>query len=120
MLGDKIRILKPQNQLHNLPDDCGYFSSGYFGQICKMTSINGRYLAGLLCNILYSTSPSSNEPDDIESGEEEGEVTSSIIQLQKELGTSTREEGELSTQRFSRVKQPEKFFHSALMLYKPW
>ena len=26
----------------------------------------------------------------------------------------------LRTPRFSRVKQPEKLFHSALMLYKPW
>ena len=90
MLGDRIRILKPQpeNQLHNLPDGAVViFQVGISNRYAEWpASLEDICLADFeACYNL--TSLSSNEHTDIESEEEEEEVTSSIMQLQKVLGT---------------------------------
>ena len=113
MLGDRICILKPQNQLRNLPDESvDIYQVGILERYAaRPASLEDTSLADFATSYKLKAS-SSNEPEDIEAEEEEEEVTSTKIQLQLKLGTmyKRRRRAVLRTPRFSRVKQPESFF----------
>ena len=125
MAKDRVRILKPQSQLKDLPDDStDIYQVGILERFsARPASLQDCCLADFATSYrLLSMSSTKDELEDPDDGQGDEVISSKKIHLQFRLGTmyKRRRRAVIRTPRFSRVKFPEKFFHSALMLYLPW
>ena len=125
MAKDRVRILKPKSQLKDLPDDStDIYQVGILERYsARPASLQDCCLADFATSYrLLSMSSTEDELEDPDDEEGDEVIPSKKIHLQFRLGTmyKRRKGAVIRTPRFSRVKFPEKFFHSALMLYLPW
>ena len=107
----RIHILKPKRDLEDLPDESeDIFQPNILDRyIARPKSKEGTCLAD------FATKSS----DDLQ---EEPETSGKKIRLLNKLGSIKKRKVTviIRTPRFSKIKAPEKFYHSALMLYLPW
>ena len=125
MAKERVRILKSQSQLKDLPDDSAdIYQVGILERYsARPASLQHCCLANFATSYpLLSMSSTEDEQEDLDDEQRDEVIPSKKIYLQFRLGTmyKRRRRPVLRTPRFSCVKFPEKFFHSALMLYIPW
>ena len=119
----RIHILKPKRDLEDLPEESeDIFQPNILDRyIARPKSMEGTCLADFATNYKmdYEKGLKEKSSDDLQ---EEPETSGKKIRLLNKLGSIKKRKVTviIRTPRFSKIKAPEKFYHSALMLYLPW
>jgi hypothetical protein len=120
---NRVRILKSIAQLEKLdPDSDEVYMTGLVQRYAARTDfINSMCLSDFAVEYDVSYSRLQNIHDDIQPCNDSAEFDR-IITLQKGMGKMRHRKSRavLLTHKFSLEKEPDKFYHSQLMLFIPW
>ena len=127
---NRTRLFKPMKFIETLDDDDpNVFQISILGRYeARPVSVEDLCLAEFVTRYAYSAGPHksntnledvSESEDDIEEQEEE---LPKQIQLLKDRGYMSlrKKNAVVRSHQFSRVKDPEKYYHAQLLLYFPW
>ena len=129
MKDEHVSLPKPQSQLAQLHDDDNVFATSLIDRNgARPVSLRNMYLATFAVTydvIQYATK--KEETDGVNDEEEvmqntENDNSLKRMKLQKGLGVirKRKQEAILCTRRYKIHTEPEKYYHTKLLLYYPW
>ena len=119
----RVHILKPKRELEDLPDESeDIFQPNILDNyIARPKSMEDTCLADFATNYKmdYEKNLKQKTVDDLQ---QEPDASGKKIRLLNKMGNIRKRKVTviIRTPRFSKTKSPEKYYHSALMLYLPW
>jgi len=122
---NRIRILKPSSQLSHLDaeSDDVYMTGLVQRYAARPDSLTSMCLADFAAeyDVCYGRQQTTHV-DDLQPTDDDSKNFDNIITLQNGLGKMRHRKvrAVLLTHRFSQDKEPERFYHSELMLFVPW
>ena len=119
----RVHILRPKRELEDLPEESeDIFQPNILDRyIARPKSMEDTCLADFTTNYRmdYEKRLKQKSADDLQ---EEPDTSGKKIRLLNNMGSIKKRKVTIiiRTPRFSKAKAPEKYYHSALMLYLPW